>query len=87
MMFYTYVLRSKTNGRFYTGFTKDLRKRFKEHNSGSSRHTKTHGPYELIYYEACNNEQDSRSRELFLKTGMGKRYIKNRIKRFLSLTG
>ena len=26
-------------------------------------------------------------RELFLKSGMGKRYLKNRLKRFLSLTG
>ena len=41
----------------------------------------------LIYYEACLNEQDARSREIYLKSGTGKRYLKNRLKRFLSLTG
>jgi hypothetical protein len=35
----------------------------------------------------CRNEQDARAREKYLKTGTGKRYLKNRLKRFLSLTG
>jgi putative endonuclease len=72
---------------WYTGSTDDLRKRFNQHNSGKSTYTKSRGPYKLIYYEACLNEQDARSREKYLKTGMGKRYLKNRLKRFLSLTG
>ncbi len=37
-------------------------------------------------YEAFLNEEDVRSREKYLKSGMGKRYLKNRLKRFLSLT-
>ncbi len=86
-MFYTYILKSVSSGRFYTGSTKDLRKRFLEHNSGKSTYTKKRGPYKLVYYEACIDEGDARSRELYLKSGMGKRYINNRIKRSLSLTG
>ena len=65
----------------------DLRKRLEEHNSGKSRYTKGRGPFNLVYYEACCNLQDAKARELYLKSGMGKKYIKNRIKRFLSLTG
>ncbi|MEK7505940.1 MAG: GIY-YIG nuclease family protein [Patescibacteria group bacterium] len=84
---YTYVLRSLKDLDMYTGSTNDLRKRFKEHNSGMNRSTKGRKPLELIYYEMCKSEHDARSRELFLKSGMGKRYIKNRLKRFLSLTG
>ena len=87
MMFYTYILKSLKNSNLYTGSTNDLRKRFKEHNSGKSGYTKSRGPYKLIYYECCDNEQDARAREKYLKTGMGKRYIKNRLKRFLTLTG
>ena len=86
-MFYTYVLKSKSNGNFYTGYTNDLRKRFREHNSGKSTYTKNRGPYGLIYYEACLNEEDARSRELYLKSGRGKRYLKARLKRFLFRTG
>lgn len=87
MMYYTYILRSRKSGRFYTGYTNDLRKRFKEHNDGKSAYTKTRGPYELIYYEACLDEEDAKSREKYLKSGKGKRYIKYRLKRFLFRTG
>ena len=86
-MFYTYVLKSEKDSRFYTGSTNDLQKRLSEHNSGRVTSTKGRGSFELIYYEASLNEQDARAREKYLKTGMGKRYIKNRLKRFLSLTG
>lgn len=86
-MYYTYVLRSKKNGRLYTGYTNDLRKRFKEHNDEKSTYTKYRGPYELTYYEACVDEGDARARELYLKTGKGKRYLKSRLKRFLFRTG
>jgi len=86
-MQYVYVLRNKQNKRWYTGCTSDLRKRFNEHNSSKNYSTKNQGKYELIYYEACINAKDAWSREKYLKTGMGKRYLKNRLKRFLSLTG
>ena len=86
-MFYTYIIRSKKNNKLYTGSTNDLRKRFKQHNQGKSTWTKSRGPWEIIYYEASLNEDDARAREKYLKSGMGKRYLKNRLKRFLSLTG
>ena len=86
-MFYTYILQSKKDNKWYTGTTDDLRKRFKEHNNGLSASTKNRGPFILIYYEACLNQKDAFTREKYLKTGMGKRYLKNRLKRFLSLTG
>lgn len=41
----------------------------------------------IMYYEACIDKDDARARETYLKSGMGKRYLKNRLKRFLSLTG
>ncbi len=86
-MSYTYVLKSKQKGTWYIGSTSDLRKRLKQHNDGLSAYTKKDRPWEIIYYEACLLREDSQSREIYLKSGMGRRYIKNRIKRFLSLTG
>jgi putative endonuclease len=85
--FYTYLIQSKKNGQWYIGSTVDLRKRFKEHNSNKVFSTKERGPFELIYYEAYINEQDARIREKYLKSGFGRRYLKNRLKRFLSPTG
>ena len=86
-MVYVYVLRSMKDNRYYTGSTNDLRKRFRMHNNGQVYSTKNRGPFELVYYEACINDHNARVRERYLKTGMGKRYIKNRLKHFLSLTG
>lgn len=86
-MYYVYVLENKKSKRWYTGSTSDLRKRFREHNGGKVRSTKNRGVYRIIYYEACIDEHDTRSRELYLKSGMGKRYLRQRLKRFLSLTG
>lgn len=87
MMYYVYVIQSKKDGKWYTGSTNDLRRRFNEHILGKVSSTKNRGPFLLIYYEACLNEQDAKYRERYLKSGMGKRYLKNRLKRFLSLTG
>jgi putative endonuclease len=87
LMIYTYILRSKKDGQFYTGSTNDLRKRFHYHENGKVTSTRGRGSFELIYYEACVHDSDARIREKYLKTGMGKRYLKNRLKRFLSLTG
>ncbi len=86
-MYYVYIIQSTKDKHFYTGSTNDLRKRFKEHNNQEVYSTKGRGPFTLIYYEACLDTQDASTREKYLKSGMGKRYIKNRLKRFLSLTG
>ena len=83
-MNYTYVLKSKKDGMFYTGSTKDLRRRIQEHNQGKVFTTKNRKPFILIYYEACIDEHDSRRREKYLKTSWGKRYLKNRLKTYLT---
>ena len=84
MLFYTYVIRSTKDNKWYTGSTYNLDKRLKDHNDGMVFSTKNRRPFELTYFEACINEQDARAREKYLKSGMGKRYLKNRLKRFFS---
>lgn len=85
---YVYVLISKNNGQYYTGCTSDLKKRLTEHNSGKNEYTRTRKPYDLIYYEACLDKKDAFAREKYLKSGMGKRYINNRLKNYReALTG
>ncbi|MDP2585553.1 MAG: GIY-YIG nuclease family protein [Candidatus Levybacteria bacterium] len=85
--YYVYVLQSLKNNNWYTGSTNDLRKRFNQHQENKSTYTKGRGPFKLIYYEASPGKEDARAREMYLKSGMGKRYLKNRLKRSLSLTG
>ncbi|MBI4101194.1 GIY-YIG nuclease family protein [Candidatus Microgenomates bacterium] len=78
-MYFTYVLRSKKNARFYTGCTRQLRKRLQEHHRGLNRSTKGRGPFELIYFEGCLSREATLKRERQLKSGYGKRYLRNRL--------
>lgn len=84
--YYTYLIQSLRTSKWYIGHTKDLRNRFNQHQNNKSNYTKGRGPFKLIYYEACINEFDAKAREKYLKSGMGRRYLRNRLKRFLSLT-
>jgi len=81
--FYVYIIQNQKKGHWYTGYTKDLKKRLLEHNKGLNFSTKNKGSWELIYYEASLEKKDAMAREKFLKSGMGKRYLKNRLKFFL----
>ena len=81
---YVYVLASQRTGKWYTGSTMNLPKRILEHNAGESLATKGGRPWELIYCEIGLNREDARAREKYLKSGMGKYYIRNRLKFFLA---
>ncbi|OGB75390.1 hypothetical protein A2810_03015 [candidate division Kazan bacterium RIFCSPHIGHO2_01_FULL_49_10] len=81
---YVYLLVSQRNGKWYTGSTNDLQKRILTHNNSRNTSTKSGVPWKLIYYEVSLNRDDARARERYLKSGMGKRYINNRLKLFFA---
>jgi putative endonuclease len=72
------------DGKFYTGYTSDIRKRLIEHNSGKVNSTKKRIPFELVYFEYSLNLEDALHREKYLKTTYGKRYIRQRLKNYLT---
>jgi putative endonuclease len=82
--YFVYVLQSLKDYDFYTGYTTDLEKRVLSHNEGKVFSTKHRVPFKLIYWEVCLNQQDATRREKYLKTAWGKRYIKNRLKNYLT---
>ncbi|OGD62589.1 hypothetical protein A2160_06155 [Candidatus Beckwithbacteria bacterium RBG_13_42_9] len=82
MFYYTYILLSLKNNSFYIGFTSDLRKRVKQHNSGKSLATKPFRPYKLIFYEAFLNRIDAKKREVYLKSGYGKKTINKLLSKY-----
>ena len=81
-MFYVYILENRTK-KLYVGYSEDLRKRLKEHNSGAVFSTKPYRPWKIIYYEACLHQEDARRRERYLKTTQGQRLLKRRLKEYL----
>ena len=75
-MYYVYVLQSEMDHGLYIGYSSDLRRRMTEHYDGLSLATKHRRPWRLVYYEAYLEEVDARGREVFLKSGAGRIYLK-----------
>ncbi|MBA4411620.1 MAG: GIY-YIG nuclease family protein [Bacteroidota bacterium] len=82
--YFVYILQSITDNNFYTGYTKDLKRRFEEHTQGKVPSTKERRPLKLVYFEACLSQQDATYREKYLKTFYGKMFIRNRLKSYLT---
>ena len=75
--FYIYVLRSVDFKRNYVGFTRNVDRRLKEHNSGKTKSTKPYRPWKLLFIETFISKSEALEREKYLKSGQGRDYIKN----------
>ena len=64
---YVYMLRCR-DGSLYTGWTNNLEKRLKAHNSGKGgKYTASRRPVELVYFETFPTKQEAMSREYAIK--------------------
>jgi len=75
---YIYVLRCN-DLRFYIGSTRDLDKRIEAHRQGRVRTTKGRRPVQLIYTEEFETYSEARCREIFLKSGTGREWLKSQL--------
>ena len=78
-MFYVYIIKSLADNKLYIGYSNNLKRRLKEHDSGKNFSTKIRRPFKLIYYEAYLAREDAEVREKFFKTGWGRNYIKRNL--------
>jgi putative endonuclease len=83
--FYTYVLFSLVDNKFYVGWTPDLKSRIMRHNNGLVTSTKLRRPLRLIYYQAFLSKTDSLLMEKYLKSGWGRKYLNKIIKDTMSI--
>lgn len=66
-MQYTYIVECR-DGSLYTGWTTDLEKRIKAHNTGKgAKYTKNRAPVRLVYYEEYETKQEALKREYAIK--------------------
>ena len=79
MLWYVYVLYSPSSRRFYTGMTQDFERRIQEHNNGKTKSTKGFRPWKLVYSEVAEDRVSARNRESFLKSGIGREWIRKRL--------
>ncbi len=68
MAWYVYIIECKDTF-LYTGITKDLRRRVKEHNSGKGcRFTRSRTPVKLVHSEKVKNRPQALIREAEIKS-------------------
>lgn len=79
MSYFVYVIQSTVNSKLYIGHTSDLNKRLKEHNAGKTKSIKPYIPYKLVYSEELSTRQEAVSREKYLKSGIGRDFVKRKL--------
>ena len=56
--------------------TNDLERLIKEHNNGKTKSTRFYRPWKLLFIESFPTRLEAREREKYLKSGIGRDYIK-----------
>ncbi|MBX9781842.1 MAG: GIY-YIG nuclease family protein [Chitinophagaceae bacterium] len=78
-MYYAYVLKSVAHDYYYKGHCHDWEKRLQQHNSGMTKSIRLYIPFQMVYFEEFEKEQDAIDREKYFKTSAGRRYLKKKL--------
>ena len=73
---YVYAIKSLNKNYIYVGMTDNIEKRLLQHNSGENKSTKAYNPFIFIHSENCSTRPEARLKEKYLKSGVGKEYLK-----------
>jgi putative endonuclease len=73
--YYVYVLWFLRDQTRYIGYTEDLYRRIQQHLNGRAKYTSHKGEFKLIYVEIFKLKKDAKSREKYLKSRSGRRYL------------
>ena len=70
-MYYVYIIQSDKNKQYYTGCTRCVEERIRQHNEGKTRSLKGRGPFRLVLQESYGNLGVARKREIQIKRCKG----------------
>ena len=76
-MFFVYAIKSLNRAYIYVGLTENVERRFLEHQNGKNKTTKPYSPFEIILVERYSTRMEAREREKYLKSGIGKEFLKS----------
>ena len=79
MKYFVYVLKSLVAKKSYVGMTDNLERRLGEHNAKRHVYTKRYVPWAIIYTEQYATLAEARTRERYLKSAAGRRFLKRSI--------
>ncbi|HEY1063626.1 MAG TPA: GIY-YIG nuclease family protein [Daejeonella sp.] len=75
-MYFSYILKSEKDGRFYYGSTQNIEERLKKHNKGDIKSTKNRRPLILHFIEQHETRSLAYQREIFYKSINGYLFLK-----------
>jgi putative endonuclease len=75
-MFYSYILESEKDGKYYYGSTENLELRLIKHNKGYVKSTKARRPFVIHFFEEFNSRSEAFKREQYYKSVDGYIYLK-----------
>ena len=75
-MIYVYAIKSLSFNRIYVGMSEAVENRLTEHNSGKTKSTRFYRPWILFYREPFETRLEARKREIYLKSGSGKEFLR-----------
>lgn len=76
-MYWVYALQSLSRKYIYVGLTNNLQRRINEHAVGKNKTTRPYRPFTLLYSEKAIDRIEARKREKYLKSGVGKEFLKS----------
>ena len=76
-MFCVYVLYNREKKKHYTGYTTNLAERMYSHNYAGNDWTAGYRPWKLIYTKEFGSKQEAIKYEKWLKSGVGREFIKS----------
>jgi putative endonuclease len=78
-MHYVYVITSLDRNYTYIGTTDNPQRRIEQHNKGYNRTTKPYKPFRVLLIEEYPDRSSSRKREKYLKSGVGREFLKKHL--------
>ncbi len=75
MPFYTYILFSTKNNKYYTGQTNNLISRLEQHNNGLVKSTRNGSPWQLVFSEELITRSDAMRLETKIKKRGANRFL------------
>jgi putative endonuclease len=76
-MYQVYAIKSRSRNYIYVGLTNNLQERLSRHNSGTNKTTSPYAPFDVIFVEECPDRKAARKLEKYLKSGVGKEFLKS----------
>jgi len=77
MSYKIYILFSDSFRKTYVGFSKNTNERLRTHNAGKVISTRKYRPWRIVFEEEVEGYNEARKRELYYKSGAGRRKIKS----------